>query len=288
MIRIAELYRYPVKSMGGERLDRAALTDTGIPGDRAWALKDERRGELTGAKKLPALMSMSARFVREPSAAERSPGVEISAADGARTASADPDRDRHLSGWLNHPVSLWPLLPAQDDAHYRRGPLDADTDIESMLRELFARTTDEPLPDVTVFPPILATHHSPPGTYFDAFPLLILSRNALSGMQRLAQASGIEALFDVRRFRPNLLLDAPGDGFIEDAFCGRELRIGSARVKVEMRCPRCIMTTHAVEELPRDPKIMRALVQQHGGDLGVYASVVEPGVVSVGDRIEVI
>lgn len=54
-MRVAEIYRYPVKSMQGERLMSAALTSAGIPGDRAWALQDQVDGGITGAKKLPSL-----------------------------------------------------------------------------------------------------------------------------------------------------------------------------------------------------------------------------------------
>jgi uncharacterized protein len=287
MAAVTDIFRYPVKSMQGERLATAQLGITGIPGDRAWALKDDVHGGLTGAKRFAALMSMRARFVREPDAADRSPPVQISPPDGQPLLSTDPDANRRLSALLDHPVSLWPLLPAEADAHYRRAPAGAGTSPEAALRAVFARTRDEPLPDVSKFPPVLFTHYSPPGTYFDAFPLLLLSRESLETMNRLAADMGLGQAFDVRRFRPNLLLETGGEGFPEQAWIGRRLGIGSAVFKVEMPCPRCIMTTHGFADLPRDPKIMRALVKHNAGELGVYASVVEPGEVAVGDEVEV-
>jgi hypothetical protein len=285
-IRIAELYRYPVKSMGGERLTSAPLTAAGIPGDRAWALKDEVRGGLTGAKRFPALMSMSARFLAEPGPQRRSPDVRIEQPGGAAFTSSSPDVHERLSTALGSAVSLWPLVPAEQAEHYRREPAAGDTDPTAALRELFARTEDEPLPDVSRFPEVLATHHTPPGTYFDAYPLLIMTRSSLQALAERAAASGIDAVFDVRRFRPNLLLDTDQAGFVENAWVGRTLCIGDVRIRVEMTCPRCIMTTHGFHDLPRDPKIMRALVRHNDGDLGVYATVIAPGRVGVGDTVE--
>ena len=70
---INALYRYPVKSMGGHALQRSALTAKGIPGDRAWTLKDEERGGIKGGKRFPQLLSMSASFTSEPTAQVVSP-----------------------------------------------------------------------------------------------------------------------------------------------------------------------------------------------------------------------
>jgi hypothetical protein len=288
MNRIAGIHRYPVKSMLGEALATARLTHQGIPGDRAWALRDDERNALTNGKRFAPLMAMQARFLAEPDAVHRSPAVEIVDPSGERVRSDEPAASAWLSGRLDHPVSLWPLLPADADAHYRREAPEPDADVEAGLREVFARTPDEPLPDLSQFPPVLASHSSPPGTYFDAFPLLILSTGALDELERRARAAGSESIFDVRRFRPNLLVQTAGSGFLEDAWCGRELRIGTARLKVEMRCPRCIMTTHGFLDLPGDPDVMRALVQHHEGDLGVYASVLEAGEIAVGDSVQVL
>jgi uncharacterized protein YcbX len=64
--RVVEVWRYPVKSMGGELLAEARLGPRGIVGDRGWALRDESAGEIRGAKKLPALMRCRARYDAEP------------------------------------------------------------------------------------------------------------------------------------------------------------------------------------------------------------------------------
>lgn len=229
---IAAIYRYPVKSMAGESITQVTLSSAGLPGDRAWAVRDEVRGGIRGAKKLPGLMQ----------------------------------------------------LPADALDHYRRGAPEHE-DLVLELRTIFGREPDEPLPDIGRFPPELLEFESPPGSYFDAFPLLILSRQSLGHMQEKAPGSR----FDVRRFRPNLVVDAPGEApFPELDWQGRRLRVGSAVLTVTMECPRCVMTTHGFADLPRDPKVMRALVEHAGGNLGAYARVEEPGEIQVDDPIEIL
>jgi len=190
-----------------------------------------------------------------------------------------------LSKAIDHPVTLWPLLPADALDHYRRGAPTHD-DMEKELRSIFGRTADEPLPDLSVFPPELLQFESPPGTYFDAFPLLLLSEASLDSMSRRASGS----IFDARRFRPNFLIGdtKASDPFPEREWCERRLRIGAATLNVTIECPRCVMVTHGFEELPEDPEVMRSLVRETGGNLGVYASVETPGRVAVGDAVELL
>ena len=89
--------------------------------------------------------------------------------------------------------------------------------------------------------------------------------------------------------RPNLLLDCPDGGdFPEHNWEGRQLRIGSTTLQLEVGCPRCVMTTHGFDDLPQDVGIMRSLVQTTNGSLGIYASIIEPGVVREGDDIELL
>ena len=74
---VSALYRYPVKSMGGETLTSLALGERGVPGDRAWAVRDEARGGIRGGKRFPELMQCSARYAEAPPAAGSIP-AEIS------------------------------------------------------------------------------------------------------------------------------------------------------------------------------------------------------------------
>jgi len=280
--RIESIHRYPVKSMAGENIDQVELGPGGLPGDRSWAVRDDERGEISGGKKFPALMDCAARLAGPAAQGEASPPVEITLPGSAQAQAPGPDLGEGLSSLLGQAVSLWPLQPAEELDHYRRGPAESE-DVEADLRAVFARTPDEPLPDLGAFPPELFQFASPPGTYFDAFPLLLLTQESLATLQSRAP----ESRFDARRFRPNFLVGdtPPGDPFPEFAWAGKTLSLGEAEVEVVMACPRCVMTTHGFDDLAKDPSIMRALVQEAGGNLGVYAKPSKPGRIRIGDEV---
>ncbi|MCC6850241.1 MAG: MOSC domain-containing protein [Deltaproteobacteria bacterium] len=281
--RVEDIRRYPVKSMAGEQLASTTLGARGLPGDRAWAVRDEVHGGIRGAKKIDALMRLAAAYPEPPSAEGSSPAV-VTFPDGTTCRTGDPDVNERLSRALDHRVSLWPLLPADALDHYRRGaPTHAD--FEQEMRAVFGRAPDEPLPDLTVFPPELFEFESPLGTYFDAFPLLLVTTGSLRTMTSRHPASR----FDVRRFRPNFLIATDGpaarDDFPEAAWAGRRVGIGDAVIRIGVSCPRCVMTTHGFADLPKDPGVMRALVKETGGQLGVYATIETPGAVRRGDAV---
>ena len=281
---IRQVRRYPVKSMEGEVLEEVEVGDGGIPGDRAWAVRDEVRGGIRGAKKIAKLMELSARYVEPPPTKGSSP-AQITLQDGTTLETGSTDVNEHLSRAVGQEVSLWPLVDAEQLDHYRRGA-PTHEDMETELREMFGRAPDEPLPNLGLFPPELMEFESPPGTYFDAFPLLLMSDAALASMGEKAPGS----VFDVRRFRPNFVISntEPGVDFPEFAWEKRRLKMGEAILSVEIVCPRCVMTTHGFGDLPKDPGVMRALVREAGGNLGVYASIEQAGRVRTGDSVELL
>jgi uncharacterized protein YcbX len=116
---------------------------------------------------------------------------------------------------------------------------------------------------------------------FDAMPLSLLTAQALAGLGRLAGTR-----LAAGRFRPNILVDAPGCEFPEDAWVGRVLRIGGLRMRVDKRDQRCVIVTIDPVTLARDPAILRAIARERGAQFGVYGSTVEPGEVSIGDPVE--
>ncbi|MGH9881561.1 MAG: MOSC N-terminal beta barrel domain-containing protein, partial [Pyrinomonadaceae bacterium] len=137
---VKQIWRHPVKSMAGERLDQCTVSRLGIPGDRGWALRDETNGEITNGKRITLLMQCSATYREEPGE-DNIPPVEITFPDGTRVGSDEPNVNARLSEVLGKKVTLWPLQPATDRNHYRRksatarivGPLSRSKGFRSML-----------------------------------------------------------------------------------------------------------------------------------------------------------
>ena len=277
MTTVEQLWRYPVKSMLGTPVVSVQLVPLGIAGDRTWATRDLRRGGIRGAKQIGALMELAATYPDDDDT--RAPLIRLPG--GAMVVAGAPGTDERVSDAIGHPVRLEPLAPTDDLEHYRRGPSDHADQLEGM-RAVFALEVDEPLPDFSAFPPDIVEFESPPGTYYDAWPLLVLTTSSLRELQRLAPASVI----DVRRFRPSILLADDGEGFVEQGWSGRQARLGGAVIELGAPCPRCIMVTRAFAGLPEDRSIMRTLVRENRQSLGVYGTIVEPGEVKVGDRLE--
>lgn len=283
---IRELWRYPVKSMGGERLDAIALDERGPRGDRLWALHDEEKGAITSAKRLPGLLLMTARYLEEPGP-EAGPGavppVAIRLPDGTEVASGDPDVDDRLSAALGRRVRLSALRPASDRDHFRIPATTADE-----MRAAFGVAPDEPLPDFSSLPVSLlaelARYATPRGTYVDAYPVHLLTTASLAAMRARAPASD----FDPRRFRANLLIEtAGGEGLVERGWAGGTLRAGDAALRLEIPTVRCSMPSRAQPDLPADPAIMKTVAAEAERCLGLYASVARPGRLAVGDTVEI-
>jgi uncharacterized protein len=273
MDSVAQLWRYPVKSMLGEQVPAVELSMLGVVGDRQWATRDEVRGGIRGAKQIGGLMRLAARLLDDGTA-------EITFPDGTSLSTAAPDVSERLSDELGHPVTLEPLRPASDLDHYRRGPSEHE-DAMVGLREVFALEADEPLPNFGRFPPEVVEFESPPGTYYDCWPLLVMTDASLRSFQALAP----DSVIDVRRFRPSMVVTTGAGGFPEAAWEGRRFSVGTAEIEVLGGCPRCVMTTRGFADLPEDRSIMRTLVRERGQELGAYARVLVPGTVRVGDAL---
>jgi uncharacterized protein YcbX len=306
--RVREIWRYPVKSMAGEALDGCSVGPAGIPGDRGWATRDEAAGELRSAKYLPKLMQCSARYRQPPEAANGGvPPVDITLPDGTATASDDPEVAARLSALLGRPVTLWPLRPASDRAHYRRAhraagvmgrisriaPLRPHLSkiirharLEGPVREIFAREPGEALPDFADIPSELFEFVTPPGTYFDLAPIHLLTTASLAAMACVNPS----AAWDVRRFRPNFLVETePGiEGLVEAEWSGRTLRVGEVTLECWIPAVRCGMTTHATGELPKDSSVLRSIVRDAAQNLGVYGAAANTARVVVGDEVELL
>lgn len=118
---------------------------------------------------------------------------------------------------------------------------------------------------------------------FDSLPLSVITTQTLAGLGALLD---LDTEPDVRRFRPNLLVDTAGaTAFPEDHWVGSVLRIGQARMRADARDRRCTVVTVDPSRATRNPEILRVIARARGGYLGVYGSTVQPGRVAVGDPV---
>ncbi len=272
-MRVSQIWSYPVKSMVGERVDSAELSSLGIVGDRHWAIRDHELGGIRGAKKIGALMKFAAR--------RQGNDVVITTPDGSTVSSADADASAKLSAALGRNVTLDSLAPIANLDHYRRGPSD-NPDMMDELRRVFGREADEPLPDFSAFPPEVIEFESPPGTHHDCWPLMVMTESAIAAMHAALPDSNV----DVRRFRPSFVIDGAPQGHPEFGWSGRRATIGTCEVEFLSPCPRCIMVTREISpSIPEDRRILRHVVRDLDQNVGVYARIVTPGRLSVGDEV---
>jgi hypothetical protein len=249
--RVVELWRYPVKSLQGERLAAVNVEADGLEGDRRWGIRDEATGRVLTGRREPRLLEAAAKLGEANEPLIVLPGGSVLDGPGQATDAA-------LSDWLARTVSL---VPANDE-HGDRA-------------EYFADATDDTSAAIE--------WTMPPGRFVDAMALLVLTTASL----RAGAARYPNGDWDVRRFRPNVLVDGAGEGWAEDGWCGRRtVGIGGVELLPRQPCIRCTMVTRAQSGLPRDLDIYRTLARYHDGTLGVWTAVRTGGVVTEGQEAE--
>jgi len=262
---LASIHRYPVKSMMGEELNSVAITKRGVAGDRAYSLVDLETSKLVNAKnpqKWPEMFAYRARYVAPPASPEDIPPVFITLPDGEVIESTSGDAQQKLSTALRKRVHL-----ARPDG--------SDKGFEGFVPTVEGVSDHDFIFDKT----------SPPGTFFDIGLVHILTTSTIDALRRTVPGSRIES----RRFRPNLVIHTDGaEGFVENTWVGRTLRIGEVVLQVKQRTQRCVMTTLAQGDLSKDLSILKAIYQNNGGTIGVYAEVVQTGTVRVNDAVELV
>lgn len=281
---VAEMWRYPVKSMQGERVETSAVTQRGMVGDRAYALVDVETGRLASAKRprpWGALMRCSAHVVdgSDP------PTVRITLPDGT-SVPAGPPAAEALSRSLGRSVRLVSAVPQgaalEEVWMEEKGP--------SLYGPVVASEGDQPVIDVA---PALG---APPGTLFDFSAVHLVTSSALA-----AVAGALPQGVDVRRFRPNLVVDggvAAAGPFPENDWVGRRIRVGpELTLEGLMLTMRCVMVTLGQPGLEPDRGVMRAVADLNRVAvpgvgtypcLGLYARVTVPGTVRVGDGVSLL
>jgi uncharacterized protein YcbX len=269
---VISLRRYPVKSMLGEDVTASGVDRGGLAGDRALALLHRPTGRVVSAKNprlWRAMLTLTAAV--DPSGA-----VRITFPDGKVVWSTDADVDDVLSGFLGQDVTLTATPPP--------GAMMEHAEPEDVIRD--GVTADAR----TQLIPVAAG--SPDGTFFNFAPVHLLTTSTLDRIAELNPDGTAEAT----RYRPNIVLRTPDyDGFVENDWLGRDLAVGDLVLRVVARTPRCAVPTLAHgDSLPRDPSALR-VVAEHNRVIprrsssgpepcaGVYAEVVRPGRIRVGD-----
>jgi uncharacterized protein len=288
--QVTALWRYPVKSLGGEQVEQVDVGSRGLHGDRLWAVRDLERDVTATARRIPALLNATARYVR-PVTSDAGPGnapeVEITFPDGSVCSSGDPDVHRKLSELVDRDVRLTALPPADDTSLHKLSRDERENLSIAALRKDFGVTDGEKFPDVSMFRvadlATFARYSTPPGMFVDLAPVHVMSETSLETIG--AELGGDDV--DVRRFRPNVVmaLDDPGDGLPESHWTGAHLTIGGATLDVLMPTIRCVVPSRAQPGLEVDRRITKAVAVKAQRCLGVYCSVDANGAVRVGDEL---
>jgi uncharacterized protein len=285
---VATLWRFPVKSMGGEQLSEAEVTERGVLGDRAYALIDKDTGKVVSAKSVrlfPNLLDCKAAFVEPPRRGGDLPPVQILLPDGTTVTSDSYEVDRVLSAYFKRNVTLGRAAPDDftiDQYHPDVEGADPGGHKDTVVAQKLG---------AALFAELGMESPVPVGSFFDVFPLSILTTSTLARLDEVRPQS----CFDQRRFRMNVIVKTERPGFVENGWIAHELGLGDGVwLNVALLDPRCVMTTLAQNGLPKDTDVLRTLVHHNRaqvGDLGqfpcagVYAVVAAPGTVRIGDRV---
>jgi uncharacterized protein YcbX len=288
--RVEALWRFPVKSMLGEELDAVDVGEGGIVGDRGYALRDRETCKVASAKHprlWPTLLACRAAFVDTPRPDGELPPARIELADGNVVSSDQPDADAVLSRFFGRDVEL--ARSAQNgytiDQYH---PDEENYDPEGHRDEVVEARLGAAFFDERGLASAVGE-----GSFFDLFPLSVLTTSSL---ERLGEFEP-ESRFDARRFRMNVIVETPARGFVENEWVGRTLALGDeVRVGVALPDPRCVMPSLPQEELPKDSRILKALVRHNRIDVagalypcaGVYAVVGATGTIRTGDRVSLV
>lgn len=268
--------------MAGEPLEQTAVDETGLVGDRSWALWDVLADELTNCKVFPALLSCAARYPEAPRAGLERSHALIVLPDGRAVRTDDPFVEAAVSAIAGRPLSLWSLRPATDGEHYRlRRPMSLAT-----MRHRMGLPPDEPLPDFSIYDPAmmaeLQQYATPRGSYKDAYPIHFVTSASLNTLRDLAPDIDVDA----RRFRPNLVIESDHEtGFPEHDWAGFGLIIGGVVLHCGLRTVRCSMPGQPQRGLSGEPRIGAVLRRHTGFNMGAYATVDRAGVIAIGDEV---
>lgn len=252
---VAQILRYPVKSMKGEAIARAYVSFSGLYGDRVYALVSPER-----PKKFPFLTARQRGHLLRYRPVFRAPERTLAPHNVLSRGQFDANAS--------------PVLGGHDDFL---------VDIETPTAELvnpYVASLAASLECLSGFKGELTFLHSQ-RALTDCRPLSMVSIQAVRGLS--AKGSG---LVDIRRFRPNVVMDLGGSPKAEHGLLGGRLRIGDDVVvyllEPDMRCKVIDINPDTGDA---DLDLLKQIVKDRQGALGVYAAVLVEGLISETDPI---
>ncbi len=267
---VVALWRYPVKSMMGEELNAAEVTERGVVGDRQFAVVDASTGKVAGAKnprKWGNFFDFRAAYVEPPQRGSKLPAVRLTLPDGTVVTSEQPDLAQVLSKALGRDVAF---------AEARGNGESSGAQAEEYWPDM----------DGLDYRDTVTEWELPAGTFFDLAVIHVLTTATIERLRALYP----DGRFEVRRFRPNIVVSTRPDaqGFVENDWIDHTVAIGDeVRLRITGPCPRCVMTTLPQGDLPKDPGILRTAAQHNQANVGVYADVIAGGAIRRGDPVTV-
>ena len=287
---IKELWRYPVKSLGGESCQQLKLAERGAVGDRYWAVHDPLEPEIRSAKQWPKLLGLRARYLREPGADDYGVDVAPVRLTNAEGDFFDSTDFEGCAAWLSeqiqHQAQLLPRAPESERDFYRLAHPRTE---EALARELGLNAGDE-MPDFNVENEELAVlfeHTTPPGYLYDAYPLHMITSDSLN---YVAERSKLNT--DVRRFRPNILLEnsEPTPALTEQQWLGATLAVGEVVLRIDSPTIRCSMPGRAQPgfQLSAQMTLPSAIARHADRMLGVNIIILKTGMLRVGDQVRLL
>ena len=268
---ISELWRYPVKSMGGERVESLELRTSAVVGDRQWAVRNTETGKIASAKRprpYGQLLSWRARTQVEG-------GLVVVGPDGREYAVGTGELDSALTEALGEPVQVVEVEEGRDETYGSEWP-----EIPGTV-----------LSDVEVDLPIAAITEKT--SFVDASAVHIIVNQSMAHLASLLDGANL----GVERFRPNIVLDAHDDTgwdeFADLAWRDLDVKIGEVELRIGDATPRCVMTTVAQPGYEQAKSVLQVLAAtaRKQFDYGAFAcfgtnaEVTAAGTIKVGDTL---
>ncbi|HEY1915447.1 MAG TPA: MOSC N-terminal beta barrel domain-containing protein [Streptosporangiaceae bacterium] len=278
MSTVEAVFRYPVKSMLGTRVEHAEVRASGVVADRRWALVDSQTGKIASAKQprlWRSLLQLHADYHESADGTQDNGAVTIRLPDGTVVRAGEPDADETLSRFVGRAVKL---------RQGREPGAEIDRAVPGEVLALGTRAE-------VAFETLELSQQAPGGSFVDFAPVHLITTATLAAVN-----SAVSTAPRPRIFRPNLIVATPElSGYAENDWVGRHVAIGGqVRLEIFLPTPRCAIPTLAHGRDTGNPQVLRALARSNRIDIdgfglqtcaGVYAKVVRPGQIRAGDEV---